>query len=301
MPTFQKNPGNIQAIYRACIEQGHLRREQVAPNTFRRIVNKFELLKNIEGMVEGPAKRARLAFAKAHANDMWQADTLHGPYLRIEGKAMKTYLLCFIDDASRVIPHGEFYLADSTINLLECFRTALLKRGVPKSLYVDNGSNYSSKEFSLISARLGVQLIHTPVRDGAAKGKIERFFRTVRAQFLLRNLSQVHTLEGLNRQFIDWVENTYHTREHATLGMKPIDRFGLDLGRLNYLNPSPYNKYTGPQPTRRTVRGARRTRHRQDHYQKPSHPSQSERMDHPGHQSQSAQLAQHPAFALRSL
>ena len=242
MPTFRENPGNIQAIYRACIEQGHLRREDVAPNTFRRHVKQFELLKGVEGMIAGPARKARLAFAKANANEMWQGDTFHGPYIRIEGKPIKTYLICFIDDASRVIPHGEFYLADSTTHLIDCFQTGLFKRGVPKSMYVDNGSNYSSKEFSLISARLGIQLIHTPVRDGAAKGKIERYFRTVRDQFLIRNLSEITSLAALNTQYIDWVENTYHQREHSTLGMKPLDRFGLDLNRLRFLNPSPYNK-----------------------------------------------------------
>ena len=89
MPAFRNNPTNIQAIYRACIEAGHLRRDQVAPNTFRRHVKQFDLLKEVGGMVEGPAKKARLAFAKAHANEMWQTDTLHGPYLQIEGKAMK--------------------------------------------------------------------------------------------------------------------------------------------------------------------------------------------------------------------
>jgi len=242
LPSFRGAPGNLQAIYRACIEGGHLRREQVAPGTFRRHVRQFELLKQVEGMVEGPARKARLAFAKAHANEMWQGDTLHGPYLTLEGKAMKTYLICFIDDASRVVPHGEFYLADSTPNLIDCFQSALFKRGVPRSIYVDNGSNYSAKEFTLISARLGIQLIHTPVRDGAAKGKIERFFRTVRDQFLVRNLAEVGTLKALNARFIDWVEDTYHAREHSTLGMKPIDRFGLDLNRQRFLTPSPYNK-----------------------------------------------------------
>lgn len=69
---------------------------------------------------------------------MWQADTLHGPYLRINNTTTKTYLLCFIDDASRVVPHGAFYTSDSTPNLINCFfQTALYKRGVPQALYVD--------------------------------------------------------------------------------------------------------------------------------------------------------------------
>jgi putative transposase len=237
LPTFHGKKYNIEEIYRACIQKGLLQRDRVAPNTFRRHVNRFNLLKP----VDAASPKARLAFAKAHANDLWQGDTLHGPYIKTaDEKVLKTFLICFIDDASRVIPHGAFYAADDTPNLIECLQTAIDKRGVPKAIYVDNGSNYSSKEFGLICTRLGTVLLHTPVRDGAAKGKIERFFRTVRDQFLVRDLAKIHSLAALNSEFIRWVEDTYHTREHSTLGMKPIDRFGLDLSRIHHLAQSPF-------------------------------------------------------------
>ncbi|MEI6656010.1 MAG: DDE-type integrase/transposase/recombinase [Verrucomicrobiota bacterium] len=231
-PSFHGKKYNIAEIYRACIQQGLLTRCQIAPNTFRRHVDTFDLLKP----VGDATPKARLAFAKAHANDLWQGDTLHGPYLQ-DGlhKPVKTFLICFIDDASRVIPHGAFYHADDTPKLIDCFQTALYKRGIPKAVYVDNGSNYRSKEFAMICTRLGTVLIHTPVRDGAAKGKIERFFRTVRDQFLVRDLSHIRSLDQLNGEFTRWVEDTYHRREHSTLGMKPIDRFGLDLSRVRHL------------------------------------------------------------------
>ncbi len=252
LPSFRGKSFNITAIYRACIEGGHLRRDQIAPNTFRRHVKTFDLLKGFGD--DGAASKIRLAFAKAHANEMWQADTLHGPYLNVEGKPTKTFLVCFIDDASRVVPHGQFYTADTTPNLIDCFQTALFKRGVPAAMYVDNGSNYASKEFSLICARLGTILLHTPVRDGAAKGKIERFFRTVRDQFLIRDLSAIASIAELNRQFLAWVEDDYHCRVHSTLGMKPLDRFGLDLSQVRYLQPSQYNKELFYLETTRKVR-----------------------------------------------
>jgi len=245
-------PLNIQALYRACIEQGHLRRDRIAPNTFRRIVNRYDLLK--PDTAESP--RRRLAFAKAHANDLWQTDTLHGPWLRFrrEDKPVQVFLIAFIDDASRVITHGEFHTADDTENLISTFQTALYKRGVPKAVYADNGSNYSSKEFAQICTRLGAVLIHTPVRDGASKGKIERFFRTVRDQFLVRDLGGVTSLQELNDLFIRWVEDTYHTREHTTLGMRPIDRFGLDLGRIRHLQQCGFNAELFFLQTTRRVR-----------------------------------------------
>ncbi len=232
-------PVSASAVYRACIEAGHFTREQMASSTFRKHVRTFGLL---DAKSKAANSKARLAFAKAHANEMWQADTMHGPFLNIGGKPTKTFLVSFIDDASRVVPHGQFYTADSTTYLIDCLQSALFKRGVPQAMYVDNGSNYSSKEFGLVCSRLGIVLLHTPVRDGASKGKIERFFRTVREQFLIRNLNEVTSLEELNRQFIQWVEEQYHTRSHSTLGMRPIDRFGLDRNRLRYLQPTPFYK-----------------------------------------------------------
>jgi len=238
LPLFHKKNFTVTAVYKKCIEKGFLKKDQIAETTFRRHVKRFELLKPDS---EVQSKR-RQAFAKANANDLWQCDTLVGPYIGINGKPTQVYLICFIDDASRVIPHGAFYTRDNTPNLLDCFQSAMFKRGVPKAIYVDNGSNYASKEMSLVCCRLGSVLIHTPVRDGAAKGKIERFFRTVRDQFLIRNLSEITSLAQLNTEFTRWVEDQYHTRNHGSLGMKPLDRFGMDLQRIRYLQPNIYNK-----------------------------------------------------------
>jgi putative transposase len=121
--------------------------------------------------------------------------------------------------------------------MINAIRAAFYKRGVPERLLVDNGSIYCCQEITLICARVGCILCHTAVRDAAAKGKIERFFRRVRDQFLVRNLD-LSSLGQLNKQFTQWVEHDYNATEHSTLGMKPIDRFGIDLSRIRFLNPS---------------------------------------------------------------
>lgn len=212
-------PSNTTAFYRACIEKGLLQRERIAPNTFRRVVNAHELLKP-DAEVHG---KRRLAFAKAHVNELWQADTMVGPYVQQRAGKVQATLIAFVDDASRVVCQGEFFAADNTEALLACFKTALYKRGLCEFLYVDNGSNYSSLEISQVCQRLGTILCHTPVRDGAAKGKIERVFRTARESFLTRKLD-LGSLEALNRAFSSWVEDEYHQREHGSLGMKPLAR-----------------------------------------------------------------------------
>jgi len=223
-------------LYRLCIEQARLNRSQVARTTFYRLVHQFELLKpDAES-----SSKVRLAFAKAHANEMWQADTLYGPPVQHHGSPVQTRLIAFIDDASRVCCHGQFFVAENVDTLIEALRAAYYKRGVPHALYVDNGSIYTSKEIIQICARVGCLLHHTPVRDGAAKGKIERFFRTVRDQFLSRQLD-LSSLELLNRQFTQWVEEQYNAQIHSVLGMSPLDRFALDRKWLRFLPPNEAN------------------------------------------------------------
>jgi transposase InsO family protein len=235
-PKLHSATPTLATVYRLCIEEGLLTRTQIAPNTFRRVVKQYELLKADPEC----ANKVRLAFAKAHANDMWQADTLVGPYVQHQGQPIQARLIAFLDDASRVCCHGQFFLAENVDTLIESLRTAFYKRGVPQSLYVDNGSIYTSKEIIQICARVGCLLAHTPVRDGAAKGKIERFFRTVREQFLCRTLD-LSSLEALNRQFIAWVEEQYNAQPHSILEMTPLDRFALDRSRVRYLPPNQAN------------------------------------------------------------
>jgi transposase InsO family protein len=223
-------------LYRLCIEQGLLTRSQVAPRTFSRIVKQFDML---QPQAESENKQ-RLAFAKAHANEMWQADTLYGPHVPIEGVPVQTRLIAFLDDASRVCCHGQFFPTENVDTLIEALRAAFYKRGVPACLYVDNGSIYTSKEIIQICARVGCLLAHAPVRDGAAKGKVERFFRGVREQFLVRQLD-LSSLAALNRQFTQWVEEDYNARVHSVLGISPLDRFALDRNRVRFLPPNEAN------------------------------------------------------------
>ena len=227
-------PPKIALLYRLCLEKGLLARSQIAPNTFNRLVRQLELLKD-DGHCEN---RRRMAFAKPYANDLWQADTLFGPHIKTAGgPAAQTCLIAFVDDASRVCCHGEFFTRENVDTLIAALRAALYKRGIPAAMLVDNGSIYISNEITQICARLGCILHHAPIHDGAAKGKVERFFRTVRDQFLSRQLD-LSTLEALNRQFTHWVEEHYNAQKHSILGMSPLERFALDRNRIRFLPPN---------------------------------------------------------------
>jgi putative transposase len=237
-PHFHSKRTNKRALYRFCIEKGLLHPERIAQTTFYRFLREYNLL-----APESEENRKRLAFSMKHANQLWQADTMFGPYLDTgvtAGGRKQARLIAFLDDASRVLCHGQFFFEENLDTLVQAIRAAFYKRGVPEQLLVDNGSIYSCQEITLICARVGCLLRHTAVRDAAAKGKIERFFRRVRDQFLVRKLD-LSSLEALNRQFSDWVENDYNATTHDALGMKPIDRFGIDLARVRFLAPSEHN------------------------------------------------------------
>ena len=242
-PHFHNQRTNKRAIYRFCIEKGLLQRDRIAQTTFYRFIREYQLL-----APEDNDNKKRLAFSMKYANQLWQADTMVGPYTDTgvslgsgpHTSRKQARLIAFIDDASRVLCHGEFFFEENVDTLVKALRAAFYKRGVPEQLLVDNGSIYCSAEITLICARVGCILRHTAVRDAAAKGKIERFFRRVRDQFLVQKLD-LSSLAALNRQFTQWVEADYNATPHDALGIKPIDRFGIDLSRVRFLSPSEHN------------------------------------------------------------
>jgi transposase InsO family protein len=244
MPCFVNKRHNRFDIYRMCIEKGILTKRQLAPTTYYRFIKEYDLLNdNIEH------NKKRLAFAMEHANDLWQADTMFGPYVTNR----QTKLIAFIDDASRVICHAQFFFNETIDSLITALKAAFYKRGIPRQLYVDNGSIYCSQEITLICARVGCILRHTPVRDGASKGKIERFFRTVRDRFLDRKLD-LSSLEILNRQLTIWIEEEYNSASHSAIGMSPINRFALDMKFINFLPPNETNDELFYAEEKRTVK-----------------------------------------------
>jgi putative transposase len=237
-PHFHDRRTNKRALYRFCIENALLQPGRIAQTTFYRFIREYELLAPSDADT-----KKRLAFSMKFANQLWQADTMFGPFVDTgasPGSRKQARLIAFIDDASRVLCHGEFFFEENVNTLVQALRSAFYKRGVPEQLLVDNGSIYCSQEITLICARVGCILRHTAVRDAAAKGKIERFFRRVRDQFLIQKLD-LSSLEALNRQFSHWVENDYNATAHDAIGMKPIDRFGIDLARLRFLPPSEHH------------------------------------------------------------
>ena len=150
----------------------------LAPSTVHRLLSREGLLDARPG---APVATDRRRFAYRHAGELWMSDVMHGPKVADGRRRRKTFLIAFIDDATRVIPFAAFAHSESTTACLPVFKHAIARRGLPMRLFVDNGANYRSRQLALVCAKLGIALIHARPCQPAGKGKIERFFRTLRA------------------------------------------------------------------------------------------------------------------------
>lgn len=209
---------------------------QLAPTTVHRVLTRAGLMSKEGGGVEGD--RRRFSFQKA--GELWMSDVMHGPTVLVGGKLRrKSYLIAFIDDATRVVPFAVFALSENTAAFLPALKQAVLRRGVPKRLFVDNGAAYRSHHLSLVCAKLGITLIHARPYAPESKGKQERWFRTVRMQ-LLPTLTEGDTssLEALNRRLWAYVEGEYHQAPHRGLDREtPLDRWARCADEVKYLPP----------------------------------------------------------------
>jgi len=190
---------------------------RLAPATVYRFFHHNDLMRPTK------AREDRRKFEAEHPNDIWQSDVMHGPRLEIDGKQRKTYLIAFIDDHSRLIVHGGFYTSETTRSFMHAFEQALLKRGLPRKLYVDNGSAFRSRQLMHTTASLGIALCHSRAYKPQGRGKIERFFKTVRSQFLPGFKGA--GLDEINQAFKEWLSSDYNVRKHSATGRKPLARF----------------------------------------------------------------------------
>jgi len=188
-------------------------------------------------LLAGPTHKK---FEAERSNQIWQSDMLFGPYVqRSGGGRMQVFLYAVLDDASRLIPHAQFYPQQGLDAFLDCLRQAVAARGVCTRLYVDNAKVFRSTQLARIAASLGILVVHTPPYQPQGRGKIERFFRSLREQFLA-NLDPQRTLllEELNQRLWVWVEQVYHRSEHGGLGSTPLLRWQRDIESVRQLPPA---------------------------------------------------------------
>lgn len=172
-----------------------------------------------------PNMRDRKAFEEDAFGKLWQADTCYLPHIREDGRCRRVYCIMIIDDHSRLLVGGGLFYNDNAYNFQKVLKAAVATYGIPAKLYVDNGGTYSNEQLSLICGSIGTVLLHTKVRDGASKAKVERHFRTLKERWLYAlDLDTIHSLAQFNALLADYMR-TYNTTYHSGIDGVPFERY----------------------------------------------------------------------------
>ena len=220
---------NATLIYTKLVEDGFINQCQVSLSSVQRFIKHNALKSAIN-----PNQKDRKAFEEEFPCGMFQADTSYTCYITENGKQRRTYLIQIIDDHSRLIVGSRFFYNENTYNFQLVLKEAISRHGLCKKLYLDNGSPYANEQLTLICGSLGIVKLHTPVRDGASKAKIERSFKTLKESWLYGfDPSTVSSLEELNRLLADKVRKR-NTSENRMIGETPMERYrrGIDHVRI---------------------------------------------------------------------
>lgn len=172
-----------------------------------------------------PNLRDRKAFEEDEFGKIWQADTCYLPHIMEDGTSRRVYCIMIIDDHSRLLVGGELFYNDNACNFQKVLKDAIATYGIPDKLYVDNGCSYSNAQLSMICVSLGILLLHTRVRDGASKGKVERHFRTLKERWLYTlDINKITSLSQFNGMLKDYMRD-YNTTFHRGIDTIPLERY----------------------------------------------------------------------------
>jgi len=206
------------ALFRLMIAEGEVRLGQFSEGTLRKYISD-------QGLRTTATPEPRKKFEHDQVNDLWIADTMHGPTIRDGKKKHKVFLISAIDDHSRVMTGARFFFQENSLCLELILKEAIRRFGLPQAVYCDNGSVFVSAHLQLACARLGIALIHSRPFDSPSRGKIERYHRTVRQKFLsLIDPDHIEDLDHLNDLFRRWLDQDYHRQFHHGIGETPLDR-----------------------------------------------------------------------------
>jgi transposase InsO family protein len=201
----------------------------VSPRTLQRFIKAHGL----KTAAASGLLKDRKAFEEPYFGAMWQADTCYFPYIPNDlGKRQRTYLIAIVDDHSRLIVGARLYFEDNAYNFQKTLKDAVATFGIPNKLYVDHGPSYENSQLSFICGSIGAVLLHAPVRDGAAKAKVERTFGTLKVRWLNGlDTDQIRSLDEFNGELAEAVRK-HNLTVNSSTGQTPMDRFLAARGRI---------------------------------------------------------------------
>ncbi len=207
-------------IHRKLIGNGSIRIGQVSVSTVERFIRQ---IRREEGVSDGTDMHR---YERSHINEVWYGDTCYGPYLSTGDGKKRVFFIALIDDASRFIVAADIFFNDNYENLMSVIRSAVSKYGRPKLFSFDNGASYRNKQMELLAARIGSSVHYCEPFTPTSKSKIERWFLTLRLQFLSTlDMREFHSLEKLRTVFFAYIQR-YNQTPHSSLGgTTPEERF----------------------------------------------------------------------------
>jgi putative transposase len=235
----------------------------------------YRYVKKVRPQSDPSGGRIRSAFEAPTSNELWQADIMYGPKIPRKGsdgkmRKQQTYLIAILDDHSRLIVHGEYFFQQDLSRWFSVLRTAVIRRGLPAKLYCDNGKVFRSGHIIELCARLGIQLIFAPVRDGASKGKIERFWLNVQSAFEETEMTlgnAPRTLAKLNARFREWLHKYNHTITHSSTAQIPIARWLAASASIRYADSDTLDQHCFLFRMTRKVRKDRTFRYKNTYWE----------------------------------
>lgn len=226
------------AIYRQLQDNGSIRQGEISESTINRYINLLAL------ELKTTNNQDMRRYERPHINEVWCGDSSVGPYLKTpDGKKHKLYIIALIDDASRFITGVDIFYNDNFVNLMSVMKSAVAKYGRPKLFNFDNGSAYKNKQMELLAARIGSALNYCRPYTPTAKAKIERWFRTMKDQWMASlDIRDFHSLDELRGNLLAWV-HLYNNSPHASLnGKTPQERFFSEPEQIRRLPPEQLDK-----------------------------------------------------------
>lgn len=220
------------AIYRQLGSNGSIAYGQVSESTVCRFVNQ------VQAELRQTPNRDMRRYERPHINEVWCGDSSVGPKLTdTDGKKHRIYVIALIDDASRFITGIDVFFNDNFVNLMSVMKSAIAKYGRPKVLNFDNGKSYRNRQMELLAARIGSTLSYCQPYTPTGKAKIERWFRTLKDQWMASlDMRDFHSLDELRGSLFSYVQH-YNLSPHSSLhGQTPQDRFFSEPEQIRRLS-----------------------------------------------------------------
>jgi transposase InsO family protein len=251
MPRSRSDKGSTKMLSDECISEIHRIKEKyprlnavqihahlikeglINATVSERTVQRYIKVHGLKNPADSGSAKDRKAFEEPFFGAMWQADTCYFPYIPDEkGKKQRTYLLAIVDDHSRMVVGARLFFEDNAYNFQKLFKDSVAMAGIPNKLYVDHGASYENSQLSFICGSIGTVLIHAPVRDGAAKAKVERFFGVIKSRWLHGiDTGQFRSIDEFNSELNEAVRK-HNLTVNSSTGQTPMERFLETRGRI---------------------------------------------------------------------